>query len=129
MGTYRTFKDRHGTNYKWCISYQTRTWSCIVEQFDKRNDARDYAKKCNNKEPDCGITYVLRWFAADTTDALVGEAVLPFTPEEVHKLMELDPYEAPLDCYTVTASQRQVLQKLVKHKINLNKYCYDVETA
>jgi hypothetical protein len=73
------------------------------------------------------VSYELCWYSV-TTSKLVGvEPVEGLNARKVRSWFHLQPTDAPFGCFPVTASQRRKLVKLVKHKIDLNKYDYFIE--
>lgn len=86
---------------------------------------------------DLPAEFFLEWFSTEIgigsiqpleklTDEFVGQEKLAITEAQVREWFFLQPDDPELDGLIVRASQREQLQKLVKHQIDLNHYDYFV---
>lgn len=125
--TAREIDPESSAHGKWCVMYRTRYYRIIIKQFDNRSDAQDYTRKCNASEV-AGLEFQLCQWEAEG-DGLIKSHPVCISPEEVVKLMKIPKEEPPLLCYGVSAMHRPFLLERTKHKINLNKFEYTLETA
>ncbi|QGQ22366.1 hypothetical protein F1728_06620 [Gimesia benthica] len=77
--------------------------------------------KSMNKE-----RYTLAWYSVEN-ESLIGEEDIPLTQDTIRSWFYLSEEDTAIECYDVTASQRRDLMKLVKHKIDLNEFNYQLE--